>query len=166
MEWNHRHSDKGAGYGDKRMELEREGHEKRCYINNPHDVSLDYALFRSINLKHDNNMAYNNIFDATVDAFVYAMVREGFEGIPVVVTETGWPTVGGEAASVENALDYNGNVARRALSDPVSRRNCMRGTMAGRRLWSKAPEEGWYELDNIVAAWEDESLIVSATPSI
>ncbi|CAK9168500.1 unnamed protein product [Ilex paraguariensis] len=41
--------------------------------------------------------------------------REGFEGIPVVVTETGWPTVGGEAASVENALDYNGNVARRAL---------------------------------------------------
>ncbi|CAK9182750.1 unnamed protein product [Ilex paraguariensis] len=87
--------------------------------NNPHDVSLDYALFRSINVENDNNLAYNNIFDATVDAFVYviAMVREGFDGIPVVVTETGWPTVGGEAASVENALAYNGNVARRALSN-------------------------------------------------
>ncbi|KAI8527091.1 hypothetical protein RHMOL_Rhmol12G0048900 [Rhododendron molle] len=87
------------------------------YVNNPQDVSLDSVLFRSTNITNDQNMAYDNVFDMTVDAFVYAMEREGFAGIPVVVTETGWPTGGGAAASDENALAYNGNVVRRALEN-------------------------------------------------
>ncbi|KAA8533151.1 hypothetical protein F0562_033316 [Nyssa sinensis] len=87
------------------------------YTNNPNDISLDYALFRSTNVEHDQNLAYNNLFDETIDAFVYAMEREGFVGIPVVASETGWPTTGGEVANSENALAYNGNVVKRALSD-------------------------------------------------
>ncbi|KAL7261117.1 hypothetical protein ACSBR1_006709 [Camellia fascicularis] len=87
------------------------------FTNNPQFVSLDYALFRERNREIDQNLVYDNLFDATIDAFVYAMEREGFEGIPVVVAETGWPTGGGEAASGENALAYNGNVVRRALND-------------------------------------------------
>uniref|UniRef100_A0A5B7BXY5 Glucan endo-1,3-beta-D-glucosidase n=1 Tax=Davidia involucrata TaxID=16924 RepID=A0A5B7BXY5_DAVIN len=87
------------------------------FTNNPKDISLDYALFRSTNVENDQNLGYDNLFDATIDAFVSAMEREGFAGIPVVVTETGWPTAGGGAASSENALGYNGNVVRRALSD-------------------------------------------------
>ncbi|KAK3017100.1 hypothetical protein RJ639_006950 [Escallonia herrerae] len=62
------------------------------YVNNPQYVWLDYALFRSQEAERDQNLVYDNLFDATVDAFVYAMEREGYGGIPVVVTETGWPT--------------------------------------------------------------------------
>ncbi|KAH7835669.1 hypothetical protein Vadar_028578 [Vaccinium darrowii] len=87
------------------------------YVNNPQYVSLDSVLFRSTNIENDQNLGYDNVFDMTVDAFAYAMEREGFGGIPVVVTETGWPTGGGAAASPENALAYNGNVVRRALEN-------------------------------------------------
>ncbi|XP_073138805.1 glucan endo-1,3-beta-glucosidase-like [Henckelia pumila] len=87
------------------------------YINSEQYVSLDYALFRSSTVEIDQNLHYTNMFDATIDAFVYAMEREGFVGIPVVVTETGWPTGGGEAASAENARAYGENVVSRALNN-------------------------------------------------
>ncbi|PSS13589.1 Glucan endo-1,3-beta-glucosidase [Actinidia chinensis var. chinensis] len=87
------------------------------YINNPDYISLDYALFRSRNVEFDQNLGYENLFDATVDALVYAMEREGFEGIPVVVAETGWPTGGGAEASGGNAAVYNGNVVRRVVGN-------------------------------------------------
>ncbi|KAH6826771.1 hypothetical protein C2S53_016909 [Perilla frutescens var. hirtella] len=87
------------------------------YINNREHVTLDYATFRSSKVEVDKDLAYTNMFDSAIDAFVYAMEREGFEGIPVVVTETGWPTDGGEGAGADNALAYNGNVAMRALSN-------------------------------------------------
>ncbi|KAI3795979.1 hypothetical protein L1987_38640 [Smallanthus sonchifolius] len=78
-----------------------------------------------------NNWLQSNIFahvspeqirylvvgNETVDAFIFAMEREGYGGIRVVVTETGWPTAGGEAASGENALAYNGNVVKRSLDN-------------------------------------------------
>lgn len=80
-------------------------------------MSLDSALFRPGNSLHDQDLVYDNLFDQTVDAFIYAMEREGYGEIPVVVTETGWPTAGGEAASGENALCYNGNVVKRGLDN-------------------------------------------------
>ncbi|KAK2636498.1 hypothetical protein Ddye_031290 [Dipteronia dyeriana] len=86
------------------------------YTRNPMYISLDYTLFRSQNAVPDGASRYSNLFDASIDAFVYAMEKEGFVDIPVVVTETGWPTSGGVAASIENAVAYNGNVARRAAS--------------------------------------------------
>lgn len=87
------------------------------YIDNEQNVTPDYALFRSTRVEMDNYLAYTNIFDATIDAFIYAMEREGFYGIPVMVTETGWPTAGGDAASPENALAYNSNVVHRSLGN-------------------------------------------------
>ncbi|XP_010682549.1 glucan endo-1,3-beta-glucosidase isoform X2 [Beta vulgaris subsp. vulgaris] len=87
------------------------------YINNKKDIGLDYALFNTQGVLLDNGLFYNNLFDATLDSFVAAMEREGFRGIRLVVTETGWPTAGGEAASLENARVYNGNVVKRALGD-------------------------------------------------
>ncbi|KAL0336143.1 UNVERIFIED_CONTAM: putative glucan endo-1,3-beta-glucosidase [Sesamum radiatum] len=87
------------------------------YINNKEKTTLDYALFRSSKIEVDQNLPYTNMFDATIDAFVYAMEREGFHGIPVVVTETGWPKGGADGASVDNALAYNGNVVMRALAN-------------------------------------------------
>ncbi|KAI3744618.1 hypothetical protein L1987_57704 [Smallanthus sonchifolius] len=75
------------------------------------------ALFSSGSELNDQNLVYANLFDQTVDAFLFAMEREGYGGIRVVVTETGWPTAGGEVASGENALAYNGNVVKRSLDN-------------------------------------------------
>ncbi|KAG2707565.1 hypothetical protein I3760_05G153000 [Carya illinoinensis] len=97
------------------------------YVNKGNRVSLDYALFRSDNAVRDGAMEYTNLFDASVDAFVYAMEKAGFPGIPVVVTETGWPTRGGEGASPENALAYNGNVVKRAVNEVGTRRRPRNG---------------------------------------
>ncbi|KAI3782157.1 hypothetical protein L2E82_12191 [Cichorium intybus] len=55
--------------------------------------------------------------ELTVDAFIYAIEREGYGEIPVAVMETGWPTAGGEVASGENELAYNGNVVKRGLNN-------------------------------------------------
>ncbi|VFQ87732.1 unnamed protein product [Cuscuta campestris] len=87
------------------------------YVSEQKFVSLDRVLFRSTDTETDNNLRYDNMFDATVDAFVYALEREGFGEVSVVVSETGWPTSGGEAATLSNALAYNGNVVARALGN-------------------------------------------------
>lgn len=90
------------------------------YINDKQYISLDYALSGGEYYRtqvQDGGLEYGNLFDASVDAFVWAMEKEGFAGVTVVVTETGWPTSGGEAASFGNALAYNGNVVRRAVRE-------------------------------------------------
>ncbi|KAM1082574.1 hypothetical protein EV2_021803 [Malus domestica] len=66
----------------------------------------------------DSNASMCNseiFFDTSVDAFVSVMEREGVVGVPVVVSETGWPTGGGEAAGVENLRTYNAEVVRREV---------------------------------------------------
>lgn len=82
---------------------------------------MDYALFRSDHDQdrtvRDGAFEYSNVYDASIDALVYAMEKEGFGGVAVAVTETGWPTSGGQAASIENAATYNRNVGRRAVRD-------------------------------------------------
>ncbi|KAG4116091.1 hypothetical protein ERO13_D12G148000v2 [Gossypium hirsutum] len=80
-------------------------------------VTLDYALFRSNDMVQDGQLMYGNLFEASLDAVVHAMEKEGFAEVEVVVSETGWPKGGGEAASVENALAYNENVVRRVVGN-------------------------------------------------
>ncbi|PPR81898.1 hypothetical protein GOBAR_AA38817 [Gossypium barbadense] len=65
----------------------------------------------------DGQLMYGNLFEASLDAVVHAMEKEGFAEVEVVVSETGWPKGGGEAASVENALAYNENVVRRVVGN-------------------------------------------------
>ncbi|MBA0702932.1 hypothetical protein Goari_026845 [Gossypium aridum] len=80
-------------------------------------VTLDYALFRRNDMVQDGQLMYGNLFEASLDAVVHAMEKEGFAEVEVVVSETGWPKGGGEAASVENALAYNENVVRRVVGN-------------------------------------------------
>uniref|UniRef100_A0A6N2K7N7 Non-specific lipid-transfer protein n=1 Tax=Salix viminalis TaxID=40686 RepID=A0A6N2K7N7_SALVM len=70
-------------------------------------VKLPYKIDPSTDCKRIKQMCRDNPFDASVDAFVFATEREGFQGIKIAVSETGWPTGGGEAASVANAMAYN-----------------------------------------------------------
>ncbi|MQM05511.1 hypothetical protein Taro_038324 [Colocasia esculenta] len=85
---------------------------------------LDYALFRSLTPNNQivdpNTLShYSNMFDAMVDAAYYSMQTLNFSGIPVLVTETGWPWLGGPNepdATVDNALAYNTNLVQHVLS--------------------------------------------------
>ncbi|XP_061356109.1 glucan endo-1,3-beta-glucosidase 4-like [Gastrolobium bilobum] len=86
---------------------------------------IEYALFRplpSVKQIVDPNTLfhYNSMFDAMVDATYYSIEALNFNGIPIVVTETGWPSFGGANepdATAENAETYNNNMIRRVLND-------------------------------------------------
>jgi hypothetical protein len=89
------------------------------HASDPANVPLAYALSSSSSsstttVVRDGALAYTGLFDATVDAAAAALEREGFGGVAVAVTETGWPTAGHPAATPENAAVYNGGVAERA----------------------------------------------------
>ncbi|KVH93092.1 glucan endo-1,3-beta-glucosidase 12-like [Cynara cardunculus var. scolymus] len=92
-----------------------------AYESNSDVISLDYSLFRQNPGVPDagNGLRYFNLFDAQIDAVFAAMSALKFDDIPLVVSETGWPSKGDEneiGASVENAAAYNGNLIKRILT--------------------------------------------------
>lgn len=89
---------------------------------------IDYALFKrlpSVKQIVDPNTLfhYDSMFDAMVDAAYFSIEALNFSGIPIVVTESGWPWFGGANepdATVDNAETYNTNLIRRVLNNSGS----------------------------------------------
>ncbi|KQK05742.1 lichenase-2 [Brachypodium distachyon] len=75
----------------------------------PSAMDMRYALFTAPGVVvQDGAYGYQNLFDTTVDAFYAAMARyNGGSNVKLVVSESGWPSAGGVAASPENARIYN-----------------------------------------------------------
>ncbi|KAF7033142.1 hypothetical protein CFC21_044264 [Triticum aestivum] len=81
------------------------------YTSNPRNMDIGFALFTAPGtVVRDGKYGYQNMFDASVDAVHAAGERLGVSGVDVVVSETGWPSAGGGAASVQNARTYNQNL--------------------------------------------------------
>uniref|UniRef100_A0A2P2IV04 glucan endo-1,3-beta-D-glucosidase n=1 Tax=Rhizophora mucronata TaxID=61149 RepID=A0A2P2IV04_RHIMU len=86
---------------------------------------IDYALFQplsSVKQIVDPNTLfhYDSMFDAMVDATYYSMEAVNISSIPIVITETGWPWLGGAHepdATVENAETFNQNLIQRVLNN-------------------------------------------------
>lgn len=87
-------------------------------------IPLDYALFRPLAANKeavDSNtlLHYTNVFDAMVDAAYFAMLDLNFTNIPVMVTESGWPSQGDSDepdATLDNANTYNSNLIKHVLN--------------------------------------------------
>ncbi|XP_073065849.1 glucan endo-1,3-beta-glucosidase 3-like isoform X2 [Primulina eburnea] len=94
------------------------------YMQSNGVIPLDYALFRPLSptkeaVDPNTLLHYTNVFDAIVDAAYFAMSYQNFTNIPIVVTETGWPSKGDSSepdATLENANTYNSNLIRHVLN--------------------------------------------------
>ncbi|XP_024991936.1 glucan endo-1,3-beta-glucosidase 3-like isoform X2 [Cynara cardunculus var. scolymus] len=69
------------------------------YMQSNGVIPLDYALFRPLPpdkeaIDLNTLLHYTNVFDAVVDAAYFAMLYLNYTNIPVVVTESGWPSKG------------------------------------------------------------------------
>uniref|UniRef100_A0ACD5XFW2 Uncharacterized protein n=1 Tax=Avena sativa TaxID=4498 RepID=A0ACD5XFW2_AVESA len=83
-----------------------------AYVDDTTDIHLDYATFQPGTTVTDdgNGLTYTSLFDAMVDSIYAALEDAGTPGVKVVVSETGWPSSGSFAATVQNARTYNQNL--------------------------------------------------------
>lgn len=92
------------------------------YIGDPENINLDYALFAAPGIVfQDGKLGYQNLFDATLDALYSSLEKAGAPELEVVVSETGWPSAGGAAATLENARNYYRNLVPRVNSGTPKR---------------------------------------------
>lgn len=92
-----------------------------AYRDNPNMVNLEYALLgNATGVRDPKGYVYNNMLDAQIDAIRSAINALGFGNrtIQIVVSESGWPSKGDNAAAtIENARTYNTRLIERAQSN-------------------------------------------------
>ncbi|KAH9648833.1 putative glucan endo-1,3-beta-glucosidase BG1 [Citrus sinensis] len=77
------------------------------------NVPLDFALFSAQQpVVSDPPLSYLNLFYAQLDATYAALEKAGGGSLDIVISESGWPTAGGDGAltNVDNARTYNNNL--------------------------------------------------------
>ena len=97
------------------------------YAASPADIPLDYALFTrstvfTTDSVNNDQYQYTNLLAAQLDAMVAAMAAVGYPDVRIVVSETGWPTLGDPTtlgANISNAETYNNNLVKWAMSNPT-----------------------------------------------
>lgn len=81
------------------------------YTGDEAHIALDYALFTAPGtVVTDGGNNYQNLFDALVDTMYSALESAGAGNVAIVVSESGWPSAGGDAATPGNAQTYNQNL--------------------------------------------------------
>ncbi|CAN6710132.1 unnamed protein product [Malus baccata var. baccata] len=69
------------------------------------EIPIGFPLFQEhpFGFRDDltTGVRYRNLFDMMVDAVISAMAVAGYENIPVIVTETGWPSFSTDPAEID-----------------------------------------------------------------
>ncbi|XP_030542378.1 glucan endo-1,3-beta-glucosidase 5-like [Rhodamnia argentea] len=69
---------------------------------------IDFAFFdNSSSTLNDKGTVYTNVFDASHDMLVWALQKNGFGNMSIIVGEVGWPTDGDKNANAKNAQRFN-----------------------------------------------------------
>lgn len=69
---------------------------------------VEYAFFEGSSAGVvDGSVTYTNMFDANLDTLIWALKKNGFGNLPVIVGEIGWPTDGDMNANVQYAQKFN-----------------------------------------------------------
>ncbi|KAA8523373.1 hypothetical protein F0562_009796 [Nyssa sinensis] len=75
--------------------------------DDPH-FPVDYAFFSgNASPIIDGSITYTNVFEANYDTLIWALEKNGFPSLPVIVGEIGWPTDGNSNANLEYARRFN-----------------------------------------------------------
>ncbi|CAI9098425.1 OLC1v1035069C1 [Oldenlandia corymbosa var. corymbosa] len=83
----------------------------------PH-FPVDYAFFEgSAAPVVDGSITYTNVFEANYDTLIWALEKNGFPNIPVIVGEVGWPTDGDVNANKEYARRFNQGLLNRIIQN-------------------------------------------------
>lgn len=90
-------------------------------LYNDPNFPVDYAFFDGYSSPiDDNGRTYTNVFDANYDTLVWALQKNGFGNMTVIVGEIGWPTDGDRNANIGYAQRYNqGAMAHLSRGTPM-----------------------------------------------
>lgn len=92
------------------------------YIDNKGSINLNYALLQpNSGITVPGGIRYDNLFYAILDAVYAALEKSGGSAVQIVVSESGWPSAGGDTTSVDNARIYNNNLIQRVKSGTPKR---------------------------------------------
>ncbi|PON65619.1 Glycoside hydrolase [Parasponia andersonii] len=77
-------------------------------LHNDPNFPVAFAFFDGYSAAiNDNGKIYQNVFDANHDILVWALQKNGFGNLPIIVGEIGWPTDGDKSATVQFAQQFN-----------------------------------------------------------
>ncbi|KAK4338095.1 hypothetical protein RND71_042582 [Anisodus tanguticus] len=77
-------------------------------LYNDPNFPADYAFFDGYSSPiDDNGKIYNNVFDANHDTLLWALQKNGFPNMSIIIGEIGWPTDGDNNANLKAAQRFN-----------------------------------------------------------
>ncbi|GLT59568.1 hypothetical protein SLA2020_323800 [Shorea laevis] len=78
---------------------------------------IDYAFFDNYSSPiNDSGRIYNNVFDANHDTLVWALQKNGYGNMSIIVGEIGWPTDGDRNANLNYSQRFNQEFVSRVVT--------------------------------------------------